>query len=369
MFAPFRAIAAVRPRASPGVLVAAAAGSIVFAATPFLVPALAADRGVALGTAGLYSTAQVAGFAATTFGAGRLLAPSKGMLRAALVAGAALGLLSALPVSFPVLLLIRVGAGVALGVVTWIAWADATRHERGIGDVAAIGPLAATVASPILAWITDTRGPGAVFVLLAVVTLVPVGFRVEVVPQPPVGRTVAASRSNRVLIAALAVMTFAGSALFVFAAGAGTRAGLSPLAVAMAFSANAFAGIVATRRSARRGRAWTWLTVIAGCAVVAGTVRLGIPFAAALAVWGYAFWMAVPAVFRLIEERALRPDERIGDAQSAMAVGRVVGPALGGAVLGAGRFTLLAAVAAAGVLASAAMVGAVERYRLSGGTT
>jgi DHA1 family inner membrane transport protein len=139
--------------------------------------------------------------------------------------------------------------------------------------------------------------------------------------------------------------------------------------VSLAFSVNAFAGIVGTRRSARRGHAWAWLAAIAGCAVVVGTVPLGIPFVVALAVWGFSFWMAVPAVFRLIEERALRPDERIGDAQAVMALGRVIGPALGGVVLGPGRFTPLALVAATGLAASAAMVGAVERNRLSAGTT
>ncbi len=369
MFAPIRSLVAVRPQASVGVLGAAAAGSVVFAATPFLIPALAGERGVTLGAAGLYSTAQVAGFAFTTFGAGRLLRPSAGLLRWSLVGGAALNLVSAVPAPFPVLLAIRAAAGIALGLVTWIAWADATRHRGGIGDVAAIGPLAATIASPVLAFLTDRYGAAAVFVVLTVVTLLPVGLRVDVVPAPPVGRSVAASRSNRVLIAALGFMTFSGSALFVFAAGAGTRAGLGSLAVSLAFSLNAFAGIVGTRRIARRGRAWGWLATIGGCALVVGTVPSGVPFVVALAFWGFAFWMAVPAVFRLIEERALRPDERIGDAQAAMAVGRMLGPAVGGLILGMDRFGILGAAAAAGILASAVMVGAVERYRLTSGTT
>ena len=51
-----------------------------------------------------------------------------------------------------------------------------------------------------------------------------------------------------------------------------------------------------------------------------------------LPIWGFSFWMAVPASFLLLAERSRYPDERAGDAQAVLAAGRVVGPLIGGAV-------------------------------------
>ena len=45
---------------------------------------------------------------------------------------------------------------------------EATRFPRGLGDVAAVAPVTAAAASPILGWLTGLGGFRAVFVALAV---------------------------------------------------------------------------------------------------------------------------------------------------------------------------------------------------------
>ncbi len=363
MFAPTRLLTAIKPSASPGVLVGAGVVTVVFAATPFLVPAVATRFGVTLGTAGLISTAQVAGFAVSSFLAGRVARASRRLLVGAGVLLALANLASALVGPFALLLATRVVAGLAMGVITWLAWADATRHEGGMGDVAAVGPVAAMLASPGLAWLAHTGGHRLVYLVLAGVTLLATAVTADVAPTVPVGRRVSASRSNRVLLGALMIFTMAGSGLFVFAAVPGELAGLSAVAVSLGFSLNALAGIAGTRTIARPRTAWLWMGATAASAIVVGVAPLGWAYLAAMALWGYSFWVAVPQVFRLLAARSLRPEERVGDAQALMGLGRVIGPAAGGIVLGADRFTALTILAAGGLVTAALMVGAVELRR------
>lgn len=336
---------------------------MVFSATPFLVPEVAGHFGVALGTAGLISTAQVAGFAVSSFLAGRVARASRRLLVGAGVVVALANLLSALVGPFELLLATRVLAGLAMGVITWLAWADATRHPGGIGDVAAVGPVAAMIASPGLAWLAQTGGHRLVYLVLGGVTLLATVVPATVVPTEPVGRSVSRSRSNRVLLGALMVFTMAGSGLFVFAAVPGEVAGLSALAVSLGFSLNALAGIVGARTVTRRRTAWLWMAATGASAFVVGVVPMGWAYLAAMAVWGYSFWVAIPQVFRLLAARSIRPEERVGDAQAIMGLGRMIGPAVGGLVLGADRFTALTILATAGIVVAAVMVGAVEFRR------
>ena len=56
--------------------------------------------------------------------------------------------------------------------------------------------------------------------------------------------------------------------------------------------------------------------------------------------WGFGFWMAVPAAFSVLAEHSNYPAERAGDAQAYMAMGRVVGPMLGGLLYDAGLLAL-----------------------------
>jgi DHA1 family inner membrane transport protein len=106
-----------------------------------------------------------------------------------------------------------------------------------------------------------------------------------------------------------------------------------------------------------------WLTGSALSALVIGLVSSKLVFFAAMAVWGFSFWIGVPAVFRLLAERSLTPAERVGDAQALMALGRVVGPLIGGTAVGAGEFARLSVVGALGLGSAAGGISAVELYR------
>lgn len=365
MFAPLRLLYAARRDASPGVLGAAAVVAAVFAATPFLIPDVASTLGVSLGSAGLVSVAQVGTFAAAAFIGGRLLTARAPLVHASTVTLALANGLSALAPGLAALLAARALAGAAMGSLTWLAWADATRLRRGLGDVAAVGPIAAALTSPLLALVTTRGGFRATYAALGVSALVVLALPVRYDPISPVGRRVSPSRSNRVLLGALSLFTCAGSALFVFASAAGQQvAGVGVFATSIAFSLNALAGIVATRLTARPTTAGWWLTGTAVAALVVGVVASPPAFYAAMVVWGFTFWMGVPEVFRLLAARSRHPAERIGDAQALMALGRVAGPAIGGVVLGAGRFSALSVTAAAGLLLAALTVSAVEMGRL-----
>lgn len=363
MFAPTRLLAAIRPAASLGVLAAVASVTVVFAATPFLIPEVASSFDVTLGVAGLISTAQVAGFALSSFLAGRMASASRPMLVGAGILLAVFNGAGVSPLPFGALLVIRFGAGVAMGIITWIAWSDATRHEGGIGDVAAVGPVAAMVTSPGLAWLAEVGGHQLVYGALAALATLVALLPSQVAALPPVGRTVSPSRSNRVLLAALALFTLAGSAIFVFAAVLGERTELSGLSVSIGFSLNALAGIAGTRVRARQGTGWLWMAATALCSVAVGLAPAGWVYLTAMTLWGFAFWVAIPEVFRLLAARSLRPEERVGDAQSLMGLGRVFGPAVGGLVLGADRFMPLTAVASSGLFLASLVVGIVERSR------
>jgi predicted MFS family arabinose efflux permease len=181
---------------------------------------------------------------------------------------------------------------------------------------------------------------------------------------PRIGRHVSGSRSNVVLLGALVVLSVGGSSVFIFTGAAALEVqGITPLTVSWALSLNALTGVVATRTTARKGTAWLWLIATAAAALSVGTVTSAPIFFLALGLWGYAFWMAVPAVLRLITERSLHPSERMGDAQAAMATGRVIGPIMGGLALGAGQFTRLSVVGASVIGAAALIVAGVEWYR------
>jgi len=363
---PTRVIQAVRPQASPGVMAGAAVVAATFAATPFLLPDVSTRLGVDIGTTGLMSVAQVGSFAAASFFSGRLFRPRRRLHYGSLILVAIASTASALAPGFAVLLGARVLAGLGMGTITWIAWADATRFARGLGDVAAVAPVTATVASPVLGWLIETGGYPLVFAALAVVALAAMLLPVDFGDLPRIGRRVSGSRSNRVLLAALIVLSVGGSAVFIFTSAAAQAIhGLSPITMSWALSLNAIAGVAATRRIARRRTAGLWLVATAASALVVGLVDSAPLFFLALTVWGFAFWMAVPAIFKLLADRSLNPSERMGDAQASMAAGRVLGPIVGGIALGAGQFGRLSIVGSAVILTAAGVVAVVERHRLA----
>ncbi len=343
----------------------AAAVAATFAATPFLLPDVSTRLGLEVGVTGLLSTAQVGSFALASFFAGRLFRPRRRFHYGSLMILALASLGSAFAPNFGLLLASRVLAGLGMGTLTWIAWADATRFVRGMGDVAAVAPVTATVASPLLGWITEAGGFRWVFGALTAVALIAMLLPVDFGDLPRIGRNVSGSRSNRVLLGALLLLSVGGSSVFIFSgATGGSVQGLTPVAISWALSLNAVSGVIATRQTARRGTAWIWILATASSAVAIGTLAAAPVFFVAMALWGFAFWMAVPAALRLLAERSLSPSERMGDAQAAMATGRVFGPVVGGLALGAGSFTRLSLVGAGIMVVAALVIGGVEVYRI-----
>ena len=365
MFAPIRALVSLRRGAPVALIVGASAVSFLFAATPFLIPEVADRFGVSLGTAGLISSVQVLGFAVSVFVAGRRLSPSRSGLVVAALTGVACDSASALVASFPALLGLRLAAGAAAGLLTWLAWADAMRSPRSMRDVAAVGPLTVLVAAPLLAWVASAGGDRAVYLLLAGSMVFPAIVPVHFLSEPMRGRRkMSPSRSNLVLLAGLGILTMAGSALFVFlGAFAELKAGLTAVGMSIGFSVNALAGLIGARLRWRPHHAWPWLVLVAGSAASIVLFPGAPAYYIGMFGWGFAFWMAVPTVLGRVVEWSLAPDERVGDAQSVMALGRAAGPSVAAVLVGNGKFGGLAVFAGTGLLTSAGVVGGVEMYR------
>jgi predicted MFS family arabinose efflux permease len=284
---------------------------------------------------------------------------------------AALGLMavldaaSALTSGFPVLLALRAGAGACAGVLTWLAWADAMRHPASMRDVAAVGPVTALLAAPLMGWLAGIGGDRALYWVLAVSPLAAIALPMSFgEPARTMRDSMSPSRSNHVLLLALAIMTMAGAALFVFVGAlARDQIGMGGLALSLGFSLHSLAGLIGARYPLRPGRAWPWI----GLTALSATALVILPdptvFYVAMITWGFGFWMAVPGVLDSLAAWSFVREERVGDAQGVMAAGRAVGPALGGAIVGTGAFLVLGLVAGAGLAVAAALVAAVEYYR------
>lgn len=337
--APVRLIYALRPQVPAGVLSATAVSTIVFASTPFLVKGVAVDQGVDVATVGVISTAQLAGFMVTSWGAGRVLRPRRRVMVAAVVLGFVANLLSALAPWFSLLVAARLLSGVSLGLIAWIAWTEAFGDDDKIGDVAVIGPLVGIVSAPVVAIVIDASGSDLLFVILALLQLVPLAFvrtmRLDAAVRPRRQRH-RPTRAAAAILLCLGTITFGGSAVFVFAGVIGQDdVGLSPLAVAFVFSCNSLASVPSARYRGRRKLPGLWMLLTGATAFTLGAIQHPIAFWIALPMWGFCFWMGIPGAFSLLAERSRYPDERAGDAQAIMAAGRVIGPLLGGALYAA----------------------------------
>ena len=174
---------------------------------------------------------------------------------------------------------------------------------------------------------------------------------------------VSRSRSNRVLLTALWSLTFFGSALFINQAlVARDIHDLTALSASIAFSLNAAGGLAGARLSTRHRRPGWWLAS-AGVAALISVNGPSVLFFVGMTWWGFAFWMGVPGVLHMLSERSLRPGERAGDAQGLMAVGRALGPAMGGFFVDAGALTALSYVSGAGLALSGITVIGVQEGR------
>jgi len=302
------------------------------------------------------------------FVAGRRLAPSRALLASAAGVGILFDGASALIGSFPALLCLRAAAGAAAGVITWLAWGDAMRSSSSMRDVAAVGPLTVLVGAPLLGWLAHTGGDQAVYWALAASMVPAVAIPVAFDRERPLTdrRRMSPSRSNVVLIAALGVLTMSGSALFVFlGALAVDEIGLSVAALSVGFSLNAVAGLFGARLRRRPRHAWPWMVAVSVSASAIAAVPEPPVFFAGLAIWGFAFWMAVPRILARVAEWSLVPDERVGDAQSVMALGRAAGPTAAAVLVGQGSsYVPLAVFTGSGLVVAAALVAGVERYRI-----
>ena len=366
VFSPTRSLYSLRPGAPVPLLLAAVSVTAMFAATPFLIPTLAERYDVTEGFAAAISVVQVGAFATVTLAVPRLLVPSVALFRLAGVAFLVANIVSVALSDFSILLAIRAVAGGAAGVLTWITWADAMRKPRSLAAISSVGPLTALLAAPLLAAIAQL-GDRAVYVALA---LASIPVTILTVEEAAVARgrkrSVSRSRSNRVLLFALLTLTLFGTSLFVFqAVAARDLLGLSPVAASLGFSLNAAGGLLGARLASRHRRPGRWVAST-GPAIFL-TVAGGHPafFFLGMAWWGFSFWMGVPGVLQMLADRSNEPGERAGDAQGYMAIGRTIGPALGGVFADAAAFVPLAAVAAIGVAASGGIVMAVQDGRES----
>lgn len=364
---PLRLIAAVRPSVPAALLVAIASSTAVFAATPFLLPSVADEFGVGLGTVGWMSTTQLAGFVLASWIGGRYLRPVRSVFLIGTLTGVVANLASAAAPSFEVLAALRFVSGISLGLAAWIAWQAAFGDTSKTGDVAVVGPLIGVVASPLIAVILETAGLRWLFVTLALITAAPLLWAKQVATVDrirPHRTRHAPTRAARAILIALATITLGGSSVFVYGAAiGGDLVGFSPLTVSLLFSANALAGIPSARWTGRRGPAGIWFLMTALCALAMATSSHEIVFGIAIIVWGFVFFMGIPAAFNLLAARSAFPEERAGDAQAVMALGRVFGPIMGGALIASGSVGTLGVVSASVMALGSSLLLYVDRQR------
>jgi len=365
--APVRLLAAARPTVPAALLVAIASSTAVFTATPFLLPAVSDEYGVSVSAAGWMSTTQLAGFVIASWIGGRFLRPVRRVFVTGMLIGVIANLASAVSPEFAILAVTRFGSGVSLGLAAWIAWQAAFGDTAKTGDVAVVGPIVGTLVAPGIATVIETAGLRWLFVVLAVITALPLLWARQV---PSVDRLRphrtrhAPTRAARAILLALAVITMGGSSVFVYGAAIGRDLdGLSPLTVSLLFSGNALAAIPSARWTGRRGPAGLWFLITAACALAIAVSRSGVVFGIAIVLWGFVFFMGIPAAFGLLAARSNFPEERAGDAQAVMALGRVFGPLLGGALLAAGSTGTLGIVSSGIMSVGAGLLLYVDRDR------
>lgn len=367
--APLRLLAAARPSVPTPLLVAIASSTAVFAATPFLLPAVADEYDVTIGTAGWMSTAQLAGFVVASWVGGRFLRPIRKVFVIAMLIGVAANLAAAVAPTFELLSATRFASGISLGLAAWIAWQAAFGDSGKTGDVAVVGPLVGTIVAPGISIIIETSGLQWSFLALAVVTALPLiwSSQVPAVDRLRPHRTRhAATRAARAILFALGIITLGGSSVFVYAAAIGRDLdGLSPLTVSLLFSGNALAAIPSARWTGRRGPAGVWFLATAACAMAIAVSRSGVVFGLAIVLWGFVFFMGIPAAFNLLAARSNFPEERAGDAQAVMALGRVFGPLVGGALLAADSTGTLGVVSSGILGAGGLLLLYVDRDRFT----
>lgn len=333
---PVRLLLGLRPKLPASVLMGSIISTVVFTATPFLLPALSGEFGRPVGLIGLISTAQLAGFVLATWGASRVVTAGPKVIIWAAALGVIANLASAFTPWFSLLLLARLLSGLAIGLIDWMAWREVFGDDSRVGDVAVIGPVVGTLMAPVLAVFVDLNGSTTLFLAFAAMHLLPLTMlhRTRLAPgQQMSGPRHRPTPHAALILVLLTLMTLGGSSLFVYAAAIGLGVTkMSALAVSLAFSANAVFGIPSARYRGVRSEAGVWVAITALSSFAISLPHIPVLFVAGMAIWGFGFWMAVPAAFSLLAARSRYPNERAGDAQAMLAFGRVFGPAIGGLI-------------------------------------
>lgn len=160
----------------------------------------------------------------------------------------------------------------------------------------------------------------------------------------------------------LSALTLGGSAVFVFLGViARENIGMSTLGLSLALSLNALAGIPTARYAGRRRFPGGFVMITGVCAVLLTLTTSSVALYVILVIWGLSFWAAIPEAYALLSERSVHAADRIGDAQAVMAVGRVVGPTMGGVLVATGSYAVLGVVAGATMVAGGIMIELVSR--------
>lgn len=345
---------------APALLIALAASTAVFTATPLILSPLADEFGITVGAVGLISSAQLVGFVLASWFAGRFLRPLRRLFIAMCVLGLVANLASAVAPNLASLCGARFACGISLGLAAWFGWQAAFGSAERVGDVAVIGPIVGAAGSPLIAFVVDNIGVSAVYVMLAIFMALPLFFAGQVQLDSDAPRRTfrrhPSTRAAKVILLALGMITISGSAIFIFAASIGIeRNGLSPFVVSLVYSANALAGIPTARWKGRRGPSGVWFLMISAFAFLIPASSSTAIYVLSIVGWGACFFMALPAAFALLAARSNYPAERAGDAQAIMALGRVFGPLLGGALVANGELVTLGIVGG-GVMGAAAML-------------
>lgn len=359
MQVPIRLAAALSPERSIGTLAALGYATIVFIATPFLIAPIAAYYGVGLTASSLIGVLQLAGFAVGSWGSGRWLRPTRVVLVAALVVTAAANAASAPLPPFGLLLLARCVGGIALGVISWFAWSNAFGRSASMSRVALVGPMIGVLATPAVAVLVDRGGVSELFVVLAVLPALPLLVS-RAIPETAEVADASTPRhgallSARIVLVALTLFSLGGSAVFQFGVAiAASDLGLSTSTAALAYTANSLVSIPSAGWKWRRTIPSPWM-VLTGCSafLVASAINTPLFFVGVVA-WGFFYWMAIPGVFDVLAAASAYPAERAGDAHAMMAIGRIVGPFLGGLLLD-GPGTLALAITSFALMSAAAV--------------
>lgn len=381
MQVPVRLVAVLRPNVHGAVLAAVGVATVVFTASPFLIDEVADQYRLGLSSAALISTAQLGGFGLASFGSGRILSGRRHVFVGAGLALVLVNALSALVPPFPVLVGLRVGAGLAMGVSSWMAWSMVFGDDGETSEVSMVGPLVGVVAAPVIAPVVQVGGISATYLMLSLWALVPLalawlltvpnvpharsgstappgggrsGLRTQGVRHPPVPAAL-------MILIGLALFSAGGSSVWMFTAVFGEERGISITVLAWAYSANAVAGVISARWPSDRGPAGVWMAATGGLALLVCAYPSAALQLLAMALWGFCFWMGLPAAFSLLAAKSRYPEERAGDAQAYLAGGRVLGPTLGGLTLDYGGATALGLVAATVMIGAGLMLVATAR--------